>query len=377
MSPAAKLYSVGLIGMAMLFRLDAKAPAQQSAVRQAGNAVDSSPTDGPEKVVIVREALRLTEPDKYQIALYLEPIRAVDLAAPVDGVIRTVHVEPGDALAQQAEAVRLDNTEQELLLKRAEANFRAAQIELRRARGAQDADLVELAEAKAEAAKADAELARYRLERTGVRAPFAARVFRVTAVAGQVVQAGEALMALGDTSRLKVEIPFDRKAAVEGQQIEIGVQDRTVKATVEHVLPLAERFAPLREIVNSIASAVVVVDNSSDLFKVGETVHVPLIPRHSLAEVPTNALSNTPEGERKVQVVRDNVVRDVRVQLLGQVGSERINVSGPFAEADELIVSTSRELADGTQVRPTAVAAAGQGEGDPMERGSPRAGPGF
>jgi hypothetical protein len=45
-------------------------------------------------------------------------------------------------------------------------------------------------------------------------------------------------------------------------------------------------------------------------------------------------------------------VRDVPVELLGQVGPDRIYVSGPFRNDDELIVRSSRELPDGTRVRP-------------------------
>jgi hypothetical protein len=58
-----------------------------------------------------------------------------------------------------------------------------------------------------------------------------------------------------------------------------------------------------------------------------------------------------------VQVLREDVVRDIPIQPLGQPTAERVLVSGSFVEGDELIVSASRELADGTQIRPTLAAA--------------------
>jgi len=51
-----------------------------------------------------------------------------------------------------------------------------------------------------------------------------------------------------------------------------------------------------------------------------------------------------------VQVVRDGFVRDVPVELLGAVGEERTIVTGAFGAGDELIVRSSQELLDGTQL---------------------------
>jgi hypothetical protein len=76
-----------------------------------------------------------------------------------------------------------------------------------------------------------------------------------------------------------------------------------------------------------------------------------------LAEVTAAAISNTPTGTRKVQVLRDDVVRDVEIEPVGQPTAARVLVSGRFVDGDELIVSASRQLADGTQIRPTLAAA--------------------
>ena len=55
--------------------------------------------------------------------------------------------------------------------------------------------------------------------------------------------------------------------------------------------------------------------------------------------------------------MRSGVIRNVLVRLLGQVGTDLSYVSGSFAPGDELIVSASQALADGTQVRAANVAA--------------------
>ena len=327
---------------------------------QADPPQGNSEGDGgtPERVVIVRESLNLTGPSAYRVPLQLEPVRSVELAATVDGVVRALQIESGTPISNQAEAIRMDTTEQQLLLNRATALYKAAQIEAKRAGAAGDRDLIELADAKVQAAKAEFELAQYRLERMAVRAPFDGKILRIRAIEGQVVRAGEPLATLADTSRLRVEIPVDRQNAAPGASIEINIEETPVTATIQQVLPLDARFEKLRDIVNSVASAVVVIDNVGDRFQAGQTVHVPVIPRHPVAEIPNASLANTGDGNKKVQVIRNNVIRDVNIRLLGQVGAERVHVSGPLDEGDEIIVSASQPLADGTLVKQAMVAAA-------------------
>ena len=105
-----------------------------------------------------------------------------------------------------------------------------------------------------------------------------------------------------------------------------------------------------------------------DRFRDGQTVYVPVIPRDPVAEVPAEALLPAADGRRLVQVVRENVVRDLPVRLLGQVGTDRAFVAGPFADGDEVILSSSRELPDGTVLAaapdPAAPAGDATGRGD-------------
>ena len=307
--------------------------------------------------MVRREGLRLIDPKSYRVPLMLEPVRSVRLASPVGGIVRTVLRKSGDKVTSQAEAIRLDDTEQALLVKRAGANQRAAEIELRRARKQSDTDLVELAAARLEAAEAELDLAKHRLSQTRIRVPFEGEVFRLNVVESQVVRAGEPLIEFGDTSQLRVEIPVDRKEVEVGGSIEITIEGTAMPARVEHVLPLAKKFEPLRELVHTVASAIVVIDNASGKFQAGQTVSIPIIPRQLVTQIPHRSLSNNPDGMRKVQVVRSGVVRDVPVQLLGQTGVNLAYVTGPFVSGDELILSTPKRLADGQQLRRAGVAA--------------------
>ncbi|HUG90550.1 MAG TPA: HlyD family efflux transporter periplasmic adaptor subunit [Planctomycetaceae bacterium] len=305
------------------------------------------------QVVIDREALRLIDPQTLHVPLQLAAVRAVELTAATDGFVQSVRIQSGQGMEAQEEALRLDGGEQQLLLERARAGVRVAEIEVRSARESGHASAVELAAARLDVAKADVDLANLRLERTIVRAPFDGRVLRARATPGAYVRAGEPLALFADTRQLTVEIPVDRTHTAAGQPIQIRVEDQAVEARVTGILPLAERFEPLRKLIHSVASARVLVDNADGRFHVGQTVYAPLVPRQPVAEVPTTTLSNLPDGGRRVQVLRGDTVRDVDVQLLGAVGADRLYVSGPFADGDEIVLGASQTLADGMRVRPS------------------------
>ncbi|MEM9702647.1 MAG: hypothetical protein AAF907_09405, partial [Planctomycetota bacterium] len=131
-----------------------------------------------------------------------------------------------------------------------------------------------------------------------------------------------------------------------GDTTTISVEGAEAQATITALLPLSERFEPLRDLVASPVLARVTLPGTR--FRDGQTVYVPVVPRDPVAEAPTEALIPAGDGGRLVQVVRENVVRDLPVRLLGRIGETRAFLSGPFAKGDEVILSSTRDLPDGT-----------------------------
>ncbi|MAG93951.1 MAG: hypothetical protein CMJ48_09405 [Planctomycetaceae bacterium] len=306
----------------------------------------------PQKAVVQREAVRVTAAEAYQTVLQLEPAVQLRVSAAVDGVVQSVQTKPGASVGAQNQMMQLDETRFQILVTRAQAGLKIAQLKLAAAeKGGQAAD-VELAKAQAEAAKAEVELTEMDLDATKVRAPFAGKVMRIHVTPGQFVRAGTPLLTLADTSTLQVELPVDRAIAKPGAKIDLKIESTTASGTVQHLVPLPTSLAPLRSLAESIVSAVVTIENKTGTFSAGQAVHSPLIPRLPVAEISTVCLKNTGDGRRKVQVVRDNVVRDVVIAELGQVGEQRINVSGAFQAGDEVIVGSSQALVDGTHLLP-------------------------
>lgn len=304
-------------------------------------------------VTIKREASRVIDPHKFRVPLSTEANQTVTLVAPFDGKIKQILLKTNAKAQSQSEVVRLDNTRQKLDLSRAQGQMKVHSIELKNAD--KDEGAAALAQAKIDLAKVEVEIAQSVLDETGIRMPFAGEVQRMLVTEGQFVRAGDPIAVVADTSKMKVEIPVDRSAAEIGKMFGIKIESNEVEGKIDQVLPLPARFDGLRDLFDSIAAVVVLVDNADNKLKVGQTVYVPLIPRQPVVEVPVSSIGNLSDGHRKVQVVRQFIVRDVSVAVLGQVGGARVFVSGPFAEGDEVIYDLSHQLGDGYQLKPSSV----------------------
>jgi multidrug efflux pump subunit AcrA (membrane-fusion protein) len=295
--------------------------------------------------VIERAPLVLRPSEKFQIPLHLDATKSINLAARRDGAVASVLVKLGDKVQPQAEAVRLDTQERQLELKRAQAAHKAAVAEQGKSPPNDEGAL-----ARVDVAKADLELAQLRLDQCNVHTPIGGVVVKVHVVDGEFVTAGQPLVTVIDGTQLRVEVPVDAKAIAVGNSVPLKVEDESVNGTLQAIVPLSDRFEPLRDLFLSVASGIVIVDNAGGKMRAGQTVYSSLIPRQPVTEVPSTSLSNTGDGGRKVQIIRDGLVRDIKVELLGQVGEDHVFVSGRFGPTDEIVLKSSEPLLDGARV---------------------------
>jgi len=331
-----------------------------------------------DQVIVKREASRIIDPHKYRIPLSLEPIRTVTLTAPFDGLVKQISGKPNSKVQPQGEIVRLDTTIARLQLLRAEANSRVVAGEAKLVSEKDDAHKA-VAAARLELANAELAIVKYNLELCGIRAPFAGELQRILVTDGQFVKAGDPVAIVVDVGKLLIEIPAERSLVEVGKTMTLKIETTDMEGKVDAVLPLNSRFDGLRELFDSVASAVIVVENLDGRFKPGQSVYVPLIPRQPVVEVQVGSIGNLPDGERKVQVVRQSVVRDVPVLLMGSVGVNRVFVSGPFADGDEVITESSHQLGDAFQLKQSTTNGSGS-DNSPASAGgtkTPKTGIGF
>lgn len=359
----AAAFGVSLIGLRVIGQEAKPEPKGALPVAAAGD-----------QVIVKKEASAIMDPRKYRVSLALEPLTTITLTAPFDGIVKQAAGKSNGKVQSQSEIVRLDTDRPKMIVARAEAAYKMAMNEQKLAAD-KDETHKALAQAKLDVAKVDVDLAKHSLDSCSIRAPFAGELQRLLVSDGQFVKAGDPVAIVVDVSKLKVEIPVERSAAEQGKSISLKIESAEVEGKVDAVVPLHARFDALRELFDSVASAIVVVENGVGNYKAGQTVYVPLIPRQPVMEVPSSAIGNLPDGQRKVQVVRQFTVRDVPVVLMGSVGSKRLFVSGPFAEGDEVIYEASHQLGDAFQLKPSAAATAATGQGTSPTTGTGETGP--
>ena len=292
--------------------------------------------------------MELTMPDRYQVAPVLEPVRKVTLVAPRDGLVRSFSVQLGATVRESQEVAQLDRTEAGARLKVALAEVKEKQALVNR--GGRD----DVADAQLEGAQARAELARLDLDRCTLHAPFAGRVMAIPVCSGQYVLRGTTILELADLSSLKALQPVDRRSVATGSTLNVQVEGHEVAAKVQSILPLPDAFLMLRELATPFAAAWVILPNTKGELEAGLRLRSATIPVRPIATVPKRAAkqeSARGAEETIVQVLRNEYVTNVPVQILGDIGPERIQVSGAFRDADSLIVESSVPLLPGTLVR--------------------------
>lgn len=334
--------SLGLLSLGGETLLAQSAPPPTRSVPRA--SATEATTTAARAVVIERAPVIFRDPAKYQVNLKLNPVRQITLAATVNGVVSSVLAQAGQEIVPQTEVLRLDGRDAQLKLQRAQAALKAAKADL------EAATAKAAAEARVQVAEADLAIADLDQSRTLIRSPLKGIVTAIHVVEGEYVHAGQPLATVIDPSQFFVEIPIDGRAQKAGESIEIKIEDENVPANLSAVLPLSPQFDPLRELFLSPATGRVLLENTGNKWRAGQTVYSTLIPRFPVAEVPTGALVNADQGGRKVQVIREGFVRDIPVQLLGQLGADHLFVSGRFGATDELVFKTSEPLLDGARV---------------------------
>jgi multidrug efflux pump subunit AcrA (membrane-fusion protein) len=299
---------------------------------------------------VERAWLHLTPVDRYRLPLIVEPLRKVIVMAPSDGILRSIAVPVGSTVQEGQEIARLDTNAALTRYKVAKASVKEMQAEADIAKG-QSVAAIASAEARLEAAKARSELAQIEVESCTLRAPFAGRVMDVAVSPGQYLSKGSAILDLADVATVRVLLPVDRSAATVGGNLTFAIEETPVNGKVQAVLPLGEAHANLRELASPLAAAWVTVANASGTFEPGQRAHSPYLPDAPIAGVPSFSIKKDDSGASIVQVIRADRVTDVPIKVLGPLGPDRSQVSGPFRTSDVLIQTSSVPLRAGTFIR--------------------------
>jgi membrane fusion protein, multidrug efflux system len=291
---------------------------------------------------------------------------SANISTEIDGRVQGVHFTEGQTVEQGALLFTLDDAVYRAELATAEANLQLSERNNERAiellaRNAGTVRARDEAQAQLAIDRAEVDLARARLDKTRIAAPFAGVVGLREVSVGNYVSPGQDLVNLEDIDPIKVDFPVPERAlsAVEvGQPIEVTVDawpGRTFEGEVYAIDPQINAQG------RSIAIRAT-IDNQERLLRPGLFAAVRLITarRPEALLVPEQAIF-AHLGKPHVYKVVDGTARLTEVQLGGRrVGQAEIT-SG-LAAGDVVVTAGQMKLRDGTEVRVVDTAAPAQSE---------------
>jgi RND family efflux transporter MFP subunit len=288
--------------------------------------------------------------------------REVSLAAEVRGKVQSIapQLVDGGAVEEGQVLVRIDATDFEAALARAESTLADARLALAQEQAQADqaasdweklgrgqpSDLVlrvpqiAAAEARIVSARAEVRRARRDLERTEIRAPFDARVREAFVEVGAVVAVGSPVAELYSETDLEVRLPFslrdfgylrkDEEAAIE-LRAEIGGETVIWPAVLDRIESEVERTT-----LSGYGLATIEPSADGDLPPVGLFVEarVPGRVLERVLELPRSAV----RGRNEIWVVRDGRLAKRQVEIL-RSGREVLIVRGDFEAGDQLVLT--------------------------------------
>jgi len=287
----------------------------------------------------------------------LEPWVDAPVVSRHKGILREVLVQEGRRVAKGTALARLEDDEYRLDLQRATALSNQATAEAARARKSAADNLIsqhelEVAEAHAQATKADEDLAHLELDRCTLRAPVGGVVRLSRAEPNAVVDEGEVLFHVSETTRLKASVylgaaEFAPWSAGAGKIARVTpVSMPAAQAQVGRVLvanPIADPVTGLHHLEIEVApgpglapGAEVRVDLAAARAKGADSGNQAVLPRGAYLERQGNALAvyRVAQGKAERVVVQLGDARaDGFPVLAGLVAGDLVLASGELPPA--------------------------------------------
>ena len=283
---------------------------------------------------------------------------SVMLRPEIAGRIRDIPFVEGQSVKRGDVLLRLDDNIARAELQQAEANFGLANSKFRRADELQREGFIsrqgrDEANNTLQVERANVALARARLDKTVIRAPFDGEIGLRTVSVGDYVTAGQDLVTLQALRQLKVDFRIPElylSQITAGQRLNVAVDalpDRTWTAQVTAISPLVDvsgRALVMRA----------VVDNADGVLRPGMFARVNLL----LAETPALLVPETalaPRDNRHyVYRVRGETVEEVAVRI-GQRRGGQVEVLEGLADGDQVVTAGLQKIQNGARVAVTLV----------------------
>ena len=297
-----------------------------------------------------------TTQDEVRSIGYVKGCKEVMLKAEINSKIKQINFTEGSYVKEGDELITLDDVEFNAKKEQAEAEYKLAQADYDRVKSAYEKKAVPLkdydaATAKLQAAKARFEEAEDLLSKTVIKAPFDGYIGIMKISSGNLVQRGQELAFIVDTSTVFVEfmVPARYSNSVDsGQIVNVNIDaypDTTFSGVVQAVDSAVDQK-------NHSIFVKASIDNEKQLLKHGLYANVVLVigEKTGVILIPEDALAR--EGSIDYVWVIDKKDRAYRKRVVvGSKSGYYVEIVNGLQEGDVVVVAGHLKLSDGIKAQ--------------------------
>jgi membrane fusion protein (multidrug efflux system) len=291
----------------------------------------------------------------------IQSIRNIEIRALEKGYLENIYVDEGQFVKEGQLLFRIMPKIYEAEMLKAEAETRAAEIELQNTTSLAEKNVVSkneqaLAQAKLDQAKAELALAKLHLSFTEIKAPFSGNIDRLPLKLGSLIDEGELLTTLSDNDQMFAYFNVSEPEYLDYATNTKGRANTKVGLLLANNQPLA--FKGLVETIESefdhetgnIAFRAR-FPNPNKLLKNGETGKVLMtVPLGNALVIPQKATYELQDKLYVFVVDKNNVVRSKHITVRGSIPDLYVVENG-ISETDKILLEGIQKVKDEDKIK--------------------------
>lgn len=314
-----------------------------------------------ESIYKVTTPLRLDTSLVKEYVSQIKSVRNIEIRAQEKGYLQNIYVDEGQHVRAGQILFRITPKVYEAELYKAEAEAKAAEIELQNTQALSDKNIVSknelaLAKAKLDQARAEVSLAKLHLSFTEIRAPFDGTIDRLPLKLGSLVDEGELLTSLSDNSQMFAYYNVSEPEYLDYQMNAKNSVNTKVNLMLANNEPL--KYGGTVETVesefNSETGNIAFrarFPNPDKLLKNGETGKVLMtVPVHNALIIPQKSTFEIQEKKYVFVVDAKGIVKSRNITVINEMPDLYVVGSG-LEEGDRILLEGVQKVKDDDKIK--------------------------
>lgn len=309
----------------------------------------------------VTSPMRLDTSFTKEYVSQIRSVRNIELRAQEKGFLQNIYVDEGQFVKAGQLLFKIMPKMYEAELLKAQAEAKAAEIELQNARTLADKNIVSkneqaLAQAKLDQARAEISLAKLHLSFTEIRAPFDGTIDRIPKKLGSLIDEGELLTSLSDNSQM---FAYFNVSEPEYLDYQTNIKDRadnkvTLMLANGQTLEYKGAVEVIESEFNNETGNIAFrarFPNTNKLLRNGETGKILMtVPEKHALIIPQKATYEIQDKKYVFVVDKNNVVHSTNITIKGEMPDLYVIDTG-ISEGDKIVLEGVQKLKDDDKIK--------------------------